>query len=470
MLYDKLKKYRNSGIYPLHMPGHKRIDINNDGILPFDIDITEIDGFDNLHSACGCIRDIEKKAENLYDAERAFILVNGSTCGTLASIRAMTNFGDKVIVSRNCHKSVYNAIELCGLNPVYIIPEYDENYGIFTSVSIHKVEKLLNNNPDTTLVIITSPTYEGIVSDTKSIAQICHNRGIKLYVDEAHGAHFPFSDNFPKEAVNSGADVAVVSLHKTLPSLTQTALLLTNDLELSERIQENLAVFESSSPSYILMSSVEKCLDFISEGKLKFQKYTERLNLFYKGIKSLVNLSVIYNDNSFLETCFDYDFGKVVISTRNTNISGTELANILREKYKLEIEMAYNNYVIAMTSVCDTDESFIRLENALIEIDNSICFCEQTTIKYNFSGIPKRKFLSTDKNKFNAEKVLFEKSEGRVSLEYVWAYPPGIPIIVPGELISEKVIKQINCLMSNNIKIQSTKNSLPNFIYVTQTN
>ena len=458
MLYDKLKSYKESGIYPFHMPGHKRTDITNGGLLPYSIDLTEIDGFDNLHNACGCIKDIEKKAEKLYCVNRAFLLVNGATGGILSSIRAMTNFGDKIIVARNCHKSVYNAIELCGLNPEYILPDYDERHDVFTSVSPYKLEMLLNKNPDTKLVIITSPTYEGVVSDIKSISDICHRYGAMLLVDEAHGAHFSFSDKFPNEAVKCGADVAVVSLHKTLPSLTQTALLLTDNSELSEKLQENLSIFETSSPSYILMSAIEKCLDFISDNKSDFENYTNRLSDLYNDTKSLNKLSILYNDKSFLENCFDFDFGKIVISTTKTNISGTELAKILREKYKIETEMSYTDYVIAMTSVCDIDEGFGRLKNALFEIDNSLNKKENNYDDYNFSEIPERSFNSFQKNSFKSEKIMFRNAQGSVSIEYIWAYPPGIPLIVPGEIISDKLINQINILISNNIQINSTKN------------
>lgn len=468
MLYDKLKSYNDSGIYPFHMPGHKRNDIAKDGLLPYEIDLTEIDGFDNLHNAVGCINEIEKKAEILYCVNRAFLLVNGATGGILSSIRAMTNFGDKIIVARNCHKSVYNAIELCGLNPEYILPEFYERYGVFSSVSPQKIETLLAENPDTKLVIITSPTYEGVVSDIKLIADICHENGAMLFVDEAHGAHFPFSDKFPNEAVKSGADVAVVSLHKTMPSLTQTALLLTDNSELSEKLQENLSVFETSSPSYILMSSIENCLDFISDNKTDFEVYTNRLTDFYNKTKSLKNLSIIYNDKLFLKNCFDYDFGKIVISTAETNISGTELAKVLREKYKIETEMAYTDYAIAMTSVCDTDEGFNRLKNALSEIDRSLNKSEKANLNNNFSEIPKRRFNSYRKNSFNAEKIKFINAQGRVSLEYVWAYPPGIPLIVPGEIITDKLINQINILILNNIQINSTKNSMPDYIYTAE--
>ena len=468
MLYDKLKSYKDSGIYPFHMPGHKRIDIVNDGLIPYGIDITEIDGFDNLHNACGCIREIEKKAEMLYDVSRAFMLVNGSTCGILSSIRSMTNFGDKIIMARNCHKSVYNAIELCGLNPEYILPEYDEKYGVFTSVAPEKLETLLSENHDTKLVIVTSPTYEGVVSDIKAIADICHKNGVMLFVDEAHGAHFPFSEKFPSEAVKCGADAAVVSLHKTLPSLTQTALLLTDNLELSEKLQENLSVFETSSPSYILMSAIENCLDYISENKNTFKTYTEKLEDFYCDTNSLINLTVLYNDKTFIDKCFAYDFGKIVISTADSNISGTELAKVLRDKYKLETEMSYTDYVIAMTSVCDSDEGFSRLKKALLEIDSTLIKSKKSNSIFSFSEITQRNFYSYQKNNFKSEKVSFQKAQGRASLEYIWAYPPGIPLIVPGEVISDKLINQINILISNNIQINSTKNSMPEYIYTNE--
>lgn len=177
---------------------------------------------------------------------------------------------------------------------------------------------------------------------------------------------------------------------------------------------------------------------------------------------------MLYNDKSFLENSFDYDFGKIVISTAKTNFSGTELAKVLREKYNIETEMSYTDYVIAMTSVCDTDEGFSRLKNALFEIDNSLTEKEKLHSEYSFSEIPKRSFISCRKNDFRSEKILFNNAQGRVSLEYIWAYPPGIPLIVPGEVITNKVISQINILISNNIQINSTKNSMPDFLYVAE--
>lgn len=463
MLYDKLKNYSKSGIYPFHMPGHKRTDITEEGIIPYNIDITEIHDFDNLHSPNGVIDEIQKKAAKLYNAKKAFILINGSTGGILSAIRSMTNQGDKILMARNCHKSVYNAAELFNLNVDYIFPDTDSRYNILTSVSPCNIEdKLTKHNNEIRLVIITSPTYEGVVSDIKSISEICHKHGAKLLVDEAHGVHFPFSDSFPDEALNCGADAAVLSLHKTLPSLTQTALLITNDSKLSEILAENLAVFETSSPSYILMSSIEKCLDFCETGKSKFEEYCKILKAVRTKLKSLKHLKIY--DKS--DTDFDYDIGKIVISTANANISGTKLAEILRNGYQIETEMAYSDYVIAMTSVCDTEKGFDMLSDALISIDSELlkeADTERVPLKNLYTG---KNFNACELYKFNKETIPFQNSEFRTSAEYIWAYPPGIPLIVPGEIISKELINYIEYLSACKVEIISTKDGMTDNISV----
>lgn len=469
MLYDKLKNYSKNGVYPFHMPGHKRIIINNEYTIPYEIDITEVHGFDNLHDADGCIKEIEDKSAHMYSVKRAFLLVNGATGGILSAIRAMTKYGDKIIVARNCHKSVYNAIELCGLNPVYVMPESIEKYGIYSHILPQKIEMLLSENPDAKLVIMTSPTYEGVVSDIKAISEICKKYNVKLFVDEAHGAHFPFSVRFPSESVRCGADVAVVSLHKTLPSLTQTALLLTNNPALENQLKDNLSVFETSSPSYVLMSSIENCLDYISDNKSVFYEYIHNLDDFYSESQNLKNLKILYSDEHIKQNVFDYDIGKIIISTADTTLSGIELAKILREKFKIETEMAYTNYVIAMTSLCDSKEGFNRLTKALFEIDK---FCKSehksSDIFNIISEIPDKAFKSSNRFDYTSEKLPIKSAKGRASLEYIWAYPPGIPLVVPGEIITEEVILTIDYLKSKKVEIYSSEKNLPDYISVAE--
>ena len=466
MLYNKLKNYSKSGIYPFHMPGHKRQDIDPDRLLPYKIDLTEINGFDNLHNAQGIIADIQKKAEKLYNVNKAFMLVNGATGGILSAIRAMTSYGDKILVARNCHKSVYNAIELCGLEPVYILPEYDKGFGIFGSIEPNKVKAVLEENPDIKLVIITSPTYEGVVSDIKTISAICKDFNTKLFVDEAHGAHFPFSNSFPSEAVSCGADVAVVSLHKTLPAFTQTALLLTNRLDIVDALSENLSIFESSSPSYVLMSSIELCLEYVNNNS--FEEYIKQLEDFSKSLMTLDKIKVLCygTDRKCNHSFFDFDISKLIISTKNTNLSGNDLADILRKDYNIEIEMAYTDYIIAMTSICDSNIGFEMLKNALIEIDKNCKLSDRHSNTY-ISELPSIIFKSSLINSHKGCFIDVDLSVGRTSLEYVWAYPPGIPLLVPGEKISKNLLNLIKTLTKNGVEVYSTKQNMPDKIYVT---
>ena len=276
MLEQKLNELEQSDIYPFHMPGHKR------AFLPFAnpyaIDITEIEGFDNLHHATGILQEAQQKAADLYGAKKTYYLVNGSTCGLLAAISAAVPRGEKILMARNCHKAVYHAMYLRQLVPVYLYPE-DTAYGIQGQVTPQMVQKQLKQTPDIRAVVITSPTYDGVVSDIQSIADIVHAYGIPLIVDEAHGAHFRFSDYFPVSAADLGADVVIQSFHKTLPAMTQTAVLHLCSERVSEKlIRRFLGIYETSSPSYILMSSLDACVAKLEKdsGRL-FDEFTENL-------------------------------------------------------------------------------------------------------------------------------------------------------------------------------------------------
>lgn len=456
MLYNKLKKYTGSEVYPFHMPGHKRQDITGEGVIPYGIDLTEIPGFDNLHNPSGCIKNIEAKAAELYGVKHAFISVNGATGATLSAIRSMTCTGDRVLMARNCHKSVYNAVELMNLKPEYIFPDTEicgKKYSFYGVVSPGKLDEKLKAFPDTKLVIITSPTYEGICSDIRKIAEVCHQNNAYLFVDEAHGAHFPFHKAFPESAISQGADAAVVSLHKTLPSLTQTALLLTNDSGLNIQFRGNLAVFESSSPSYILMASVDCCLDYLENSHKAFDEYVDRLKLFHKRTKLLKKLSV------FSPRKAD-DIGKIIILTADTNLTGHKLAEILRNDFKIETEMSSVDYVTAVTSVCDSGEGFKRLYDALLEIDSK-CTLSQNVNSLLLSKSPERMFLPCEKYRYNSVLTGLENLQGKISLEYVYAYPPGIPVIVPGEVLAKDIIDYINYQINSGVEIISSEKNMP---------
>lgn len=462
-LYNKLQRYNTEGYYPMHMPGHKRNSDILSIINPYEIDITEIDGFDNLHDANDILKDAMERAARLYQSEHTHFLVNGSTVGILSAISGVTNRGDKILVSRNCHKAVYHAIYLNDLNPIYIYPQVDEDFEINGGISPEKLEKLLINNQNIKLVIITSPTYEGIVSDVESISKICHKLNIPLMVDEAHGAHFGFTKMFPKTSILNGADIVIHSVHKTLPSFTQTALLHINGkLVNNESIKKMLSIYESSSPSYILMSSIDLCMELLERDATKlFQEYEEKLSNFYNGL-NLSYLKIMNKKNMKCLNIYDIDPSKIVISTKYCPLDGKELYNELLHKYKIQLEMASKDYVIAMTSICDTKQGFDRLKEALLTIDSEI---EQSknqndedtreimntkTVKKNFVDIA----LVAKHNIYEAEKkekedILLKDSSGRISANYIYLYPPGIPLIVPGEEIStrfiEKLLVYYNC-------------------------
>ena len=458
-LLKKLEEYYNKDYLPMHMPGHKRNIKLLGEKLPYKIDITEIEGFDDLHHANGLIKDIEDKAKKIYGSKRSFILVNGSTCGILAGIRSVVNFGDKVLVARNSHKSVYNAIELNNLDSIYLSPKVNR-YGIDENIDVNEVEEILKENKDIKLVVITSPTYEGIISNISSIVSIAHKYNIPVLVDEAHGAHLSFMENLcNKEALNSGADIVIQSLHKTLPALTGTALLhIQGDLVKEEDVARELSIFETSSPSYILMSSIEECLDILIDKEELFKEYENNLKYFYKETKKLQKLKILGNE---IENKEYYDFGKIVIITKNTNITGKELSDILRKEYKIELEMSSIDYALAMTSICDTKENFIRLLNALEEIDKKLENKEEKENKIEIV-LPEKKMNILDAIKNNNSKYLnYKETEGKISKEYIWIYPPGIPLIAPGEIVNKEIIQKINDYKNANIEVRTTFDKFP---------
>jgi len=375
MLYDSLKMLDDSDVYPMHMPGHKRNKNFMPPGLPCDIDITEIYGFDDLHNPQGLLLETSKLAAELYGSREAFMLINGTTAGILAAIGAHTERGDKILATDNCHVAIPNAAMLFGLELEYITSRIDENSGIPCSVSPFAIEAALKQNTDIKLVVITSPTYEGVVSDIASIAPVVHNFGALLLVDSAHGAHLGFSDAFPQSAVSLGSDIVVVSLHKTLPALTQCSLLhACSERTDIAKLKRMLSVLQTSSPSYLLMASIDHCLRLLKSEKEKlFLNYKGNLSAFYANTKNLENLFVFHiRPDTQSDAFFNHDPGKIVVITKKAAISGLFLADTLRAKYKIEVERVCGNYIIALTSICDSQAGFFRLADALHEIDTGL--------------------------------------------------------------------------------------------------
>lgn len=467
MLLKKLEENYNSGIYPMHMPGHKRNTEFLSMMNPYALDITEIDNFDNLHDANGILLDGMERLAKLYKSEKSFYLVNGSTCGLLAGIASCVKKGDEVLIARNCHKAVYHAIELLNLRPVYIIPPVIEEYGVSGSIRPSDIEKALNDYPNIRLVVITSPTYEGVVSDIETIADIAHSHNIPLLVDEAHGAHLGFSQFFPDTAVHCGADIVIQSFHKTLPSFTQTAVLHFNSSFVSlKSLEHQLRVFQTSSPSYLFMASIDNCVELLnSRGDELFKQYEKRIKLFSERVKALRNLEILcYGANNLKNhpDVFSFDMGKIVISTRKTPLTGANLADYLLREKKIQLEMSSGNYAIAMTSICDTDEGFDRLSNALLEIDNTVTAqtSEKTVSSYTFPT-PEIVKTPSEVQYLDGEFTNSKNSQGKVSKEYVYAYPPGIPLLVPGERITEEFLLRCSEMAEHGVTFHSESGAFP---------
>ena len=375
ILQTQLEAYAARGLYPFHMPGHKRRMQPAPG-LPAGWDVTEVPGTDDLHDAEGILLQAMGRTADLCGADRTWYLVNGSTCGLLAGIRALARRGSEVLCARNCHKAVYHALELSGYRVRWILPDVDPDWGICGGIRAEQVKAALRRHPSVKAVILTSPTYEGVLSELEEICRTAHARGIPVLVDEAHGAHLiPMSEKagFPAGALACGADLVVQSPHKTLPSLTQTALLhLQGKLVDPVRIEEELDIFETSSPSYPLMASLDGCTGILrTKGAELFERWALRLGRFETAIRPLHGPGGRQEKRTGAAGALFslYDPGKILIDAGPAGMDGRELARILREEWRMETEMTQGSLVLAMTSLCDDEDALDRLAHALLEID-----------------------------------------------------------------------------------------------------
>jgi len=475
-ILDELENYCGQDYVPMHMPGAKRntqlFQMGN----PYGIDITEIQGFDNMHHADGMIARSFERAAKLFGAKESLYLVNGSSAGILSAICGATHKGDTILVARNCHISVYNAMYLQELMPVYLYPE-EYTHGIYGRMSVAEVRRGLEEHPEATAVVLTSPTYEGMMSDIKAIADVVHEKGKILIVDEAHGAHFPFHEVFPVSAISQGADIVIQSIHKTLPAFTQTALLHMNGNQtLRERVRRYWNIYQSTSPSYILMAGIDRCLTILErQGTALFDEYVQRLIQLRKRLGNLKQIRLLLVD----------DISKIVLLVPD----GKKLQEKLLNQYHIELEMASLHYVIAMTSIGDTDVYYERFAQALEALDCEMDtaesllgnvreeskereqFQEENVIELNqgaktaekpYDVYEEHRFKSVQIGKMlrhaevrikpydtviRAEQgvdiVALKDVAGRIATTTIVFYPPGIPVVNPGEIFTAEIIDYI---------------------------
>lgn len=504
-----LREYCSRDYYPWHMPGHKRQTGLFTGIGELEeqesagtlkeglrninfgvgLDITEVPGLDNLLAPEGIIAESMAQLPEVYGSRKSYYLVNGSTSGILTAVSAVCNPGDTIIMSRNCHKAVYHIVALLDLKPVYIYPSMIQPYGICGSITPDQVKTALNENPEAKAVIFPSPTYEGILSDVREISKIVHQAGRRLIVDEAHGAHLEFSGEFPESAVRCGADLVIESLHKTLPCYTQCAILHVGNTEIEimetqdqnvripeaesgnikckeekpagyeeliERVERYLGVYQTSSPSYLFVAAMEDCIATMEEWRqTRMVKYVSTLKHYRKQWQGLKWIHLLSREEVRRGGNFAYDESKLVFCMPEYTWTGEEFLKEIEEEYGMVLEMASLNYVLAMTSVADTEDGFERLHSALLKMDHraseyrllkkvrtgcSSSFMGNAGIKTGrvlCNSSEKAELLPGRAIREKMTKMVLSEAAGRIAGEYVTVYPPGIPVFVPGERISE---------------------------------
>ena len=452
-----LLKHADRDPVSYHMPGHKGMDIfrkygYEDFLNRFvDCDITEIPGADNLFQAEGIIQEVQERYARLYDVKRSYLQINGTSGGIIASIIASVGPGRKLILARNCHKSVFNALILAGIEPVYAQPEFLEEYGISGAVSVEEIEKCMAENPDADAVILPSPNYYGICSDIEAIAEAVHRENKVLIVDQAHGAHlkffqkYGFGEGMPKSAEECGADIVIGSIHKTLASLTQSAILNLNSDRVNRYVLEDkLQMIESTSPSYILMTFLDINAEILEKhGREAIGEWKRNLDEFYRELHDLPGLSIMRNDYM--------DPTKVNIDMGAYGIDGAQLEQELM-KYDIFSELYAGNVLMLMTGIGNTKEHFDRTIKALREIADAH--------KGNMADVSEResRYKAPKKGKLypvpsDKEMIPLTEAAGRICAGSIIPYPPGIPFVCPGEEITEEMIAYIKALRDEGEKV-----------------
>lgn len=458
---DFLLEHARTRPTSFHMPGHKGSALYRrcgfgeflDNI--FDCDITEIRGADNLFQTEGILKEAQKRYADLYGVKKSYLQINGSSGANIASMLAAVLRGGKIIMARNCHKSCFNALTLGDIRPVYAYPDVIEEFGISGAVSVAEIERLLRENDDAHAVILPSPNYYGICSDIEKIAAAVHDRGKVLIVDQAHGAHLKFFSAYgikgmPKSAEEAGADLVVNSIHKTLASLTESALLNVNSDRVDlQALEDKLQAVESTSPSYILMASLDINASIIEEhGRQLFGKWAEALDFFYKNAPKIEGMRHIAKLDGF-------DWTKMNFSMADIGITGDALEDMLLEEYGIFIELFTGDLVMCMSGLGNTEDDVQKLVRALAEIAEKKLesgVSESHTKKIGGLRQPGGRAVLHE-IPATKRKVKLEDAKGCIAAASIIPYPPGIPFLCPGEEITEEAVEYISSLRKKGEKI-----------------
>ncbi|MCT4508623.1 MAG: aminotransferase class I/II-fold pyridoxal phosphate-dependent enzyme [Tepidibacter sp.] len=464
-IIDKLNDIKNSDMISFHVPGHKNGKIfDRLGYSDFknnivNIDTTEIPGTDNLHSPEEVIKESQDIASKLFKSDHTFFLVNGTTCGIQAAIMAVCSIKDKIIVNRDCHQSVINTCILGDIEPIYVNPDIDMKSGISLGVKLDDIKRLVEEDEDIKAVLITSPTYYGINSDIKSISEYLHKKNKILIVDEAHGSHIGLSDRLGVSAIEQGADISIQSTHKTLTCFTQASMLHVKSSRVDiNRLKSFLRIVQSSSPSYMLIASIEMAVKIYKDyGKELMEELMDNIDKTNNYIKNFKNIYLYdYKDN---------DITKMYIITKNLNKSGYEIEDVLREKYNIQVELSNPYGILLICSIGNDKNDFEKLKQALGDIDNEIGNKDLIEIDYP-NYIPQKALNPREAFYSNKKSIPIKDAVGKICAEYIIPYPPGISLLSPGEIITKEIIEYVQNCKNIGMNITGIEDRDLNFIKI----
>lgn len=447
-IYEALKDYKSNRIVRFDVPGHKGGRGNKEltdflGEDCLKVDVNSMKPLDNLGHPVSVIREAERIASEAFDAENAFFIINGTTGAVQSMIMSVCKAGDKIIMPRNVHKSAINAMIVCGAIPVYINPGVEKSLGISLGMSISDIKDAIERNKDAKAIFVNNPTYYGICSNLKEIVDIAHDNNMMVLVDEAHGTHFYFGESLPMSAMKANADMAAVSMHKTGGSLTQSSFLLSGKNMNANYVRQIINLTQTTSASYLLLTSLDLARKNLSlNGKEIFRKTVELSNYAREEINKLGGYNAFSKELINGDTVFDFDVTKLSIHTRDIGLAGIEVYDILRDKYDIQIEFGDIGNILAIISAGDRILEIERLISALSEIKRLYSKDKSGMLESEY--ITPEVVLSPQEAFYrNKRSVPLKNSLGEISSEIVMAYPPGIPVVAPGERITKDVLDYI---------------------------
>ena len=470
-IYDALKRFHKSRVVPFDVPGHKRGQGNPElrellGEACVANDVNSMKPLDNLCHPVSVIREAEMLAAEAFQAAHAFFMVGGTTSAVQAMIFSVVKRGDKIILPRNVHRSVINAMILCGAVPVYVNPDMDARLGIPLGMKISQVEAALNRHPDAKAVLVNNPTYYGICSDLRYIVKLAHARGMKVLADEAHGTHFYFQKYLPVSAMEAGADLAAVSMHKSGGSLTQSSFLLAGPGVSAGYVRQVINLTQTTSGSYLLMTSLDiSRRNLAIRGEEEFWKVMKMAQYARDEINSIGGYYAFSKELVNNDSVYDFDVTKLSVYTLDIGLAGIEVYDLLRDEYDIQIEFGDLGNILAYISIGDRIKHIERLVSALAEINRRF--------KRDKTGLLTQEYLSPEvavspQEAFYAEKesLPLMESEGHICSEFVMCYPPGIPILAPGERITRDILDHIRYAKEKGCSMTGTEDPDINYLNV----